>query len=223
MMHLIKNSKIVVCSILSLGCLLCNSCNNLPLETGATFHKTFITGYLIPEHIQIGGAQSKISLLVKGNVITSGAFFDELAKYYNDLSYNRYVASGPCTVISEMISEIKVETIEDFDNNHLAGSDISDIIELQYISYYEYVQNGYQEENKGNREDYDDMYVYYQKDGAKIFKGNLSEIKFADMRLVTPDFVLRFQTNPSQKGLYKFKLIFQMHDKVIETLFEHHF
>ena len=222
MMRLIKNFKVVIVFAL-FGSIFGNSCNTVPHESGVTFHKTFISCYVIPEHMLIGGSLGKVTLLVNGDAITSGEIFDELSRLNNDLSYNRYAATGPTKVINGNISKIELETVDAFDANHPAGSDISELVELQYISFYDYIQNGYRESGERNSEDYKDMGAYYNKDGAKIFKSKLSEIDYADMKLVADDFVLKFYSVPKNKGIYKFKLIFRMQDMVIETLFEHEF
>ena len=91
-------------------------------------------------------------------MITSGRSFDALSIYYNDLSYNRYTIDGPRTAINDSIYKIEVYTVENFDASHPAGSDISDLIECRYISYYDYIQSGYKkEENKQNIHTFDNQ------------------------------------------------------------------
>ena len=100
---------------------------------------------------------------------------------------------------------------------------MSDLVELQYISYYEFVQNGYQEEGSKIEEDYTDMSLYFDREGAKIYKVKLSEVNYSDMQLISTDFVLKFLGSPKEKGLYHFKLTFQVEYNAIETLVEYEF
>jgi hypothetical protein len=117
----------------ALCCLFCYSKEKEDAPTGATFNKTFVTGYLTPESIVISKMNSGIKITFKGDLITSGRSFDALSIYYNDLSYNRYTIDGPRTAINDSIYKIEVYTVENFDASHPAGSDISDLIECRYI------------------------------------------------------------------------------------------
>ena len=87
----------------ALCCLFCYSKEKEDAPTGATFNKTFVTGYLTPESIVISKMNSGIKITFKGDLITSGRSFDALSIYYNDLSYNRYTIDGPRTAINDSI------------------------------------------------------------------------------------------------------------------------
>ena len=211
---------------------LCNfmgSCNRYPPVSGAIFHETFITYYVVPEQFVVGHSGGNISLGTRGNIIGDGEVFDTLSRFYNDVSYNTWVWYGPTRAILGEIKSIKLETIEAFDECHLAGSDISDLVELQYISYYDFVQNGYSEEVPQIREDYEDMSVYFGREGAKIYKVKLSEIDYSDMKLVATDFLLKFlsvpkfHSAPIEGSVHRFRLTFQTQNNRIETLIEHEF
>lgn len=107
----------------ALCCLFCCSKEKEDAPTGATFNKTFVTGYLTPESIVISKMNSGIKITFKGDLITSGRSFDALSIYYNDLSYNRYTIDGPRTAINDSIYKIEVYTVENFDASHPAGSE----------------------------------------------------------------------------------------------------
>ena len=87
----------------ALCCLFCYSKEKEDAPTGATFNKTFVTGYLTPESIVISKMNSGIKITFKGDLMTSGRSFDALSIYYNDLSYNRYTIDGPRTAINDSI------------------------------------------------------------------------------------------------------------------------
>lgn len=205
------------------------SCNRYPPVSGASFHETFITSYIFPDKIHLRYGDGCIPFYVGGSAVTSGEIFDRLSQYYNDLSYNKWVVNGPNTAILGEIKSIQLETIEAFDEHHPAGSDMSDLVELQYISYYEFVQNGYQEEESKIEEDYTDMSPYFYRDGAKIYKVKLSEIDYSAMKLVATDFLLKFlslpkfHSAPIEGSVYRFRLTFQTQNNRIETLIEHEF
>lgn len=163
----------------ALCCLFCYSKEKEDAPTGATFNKTFVTGYLTPESIVISKMNSGIKITFKGDLITSGRSFDALSIYYNDLSYNRYTIDGPRTAINDSIYKIEVYTVENFDASHPAGSDISDLIECRYISYYDYIQSGYKKEDKDVGQ-YIDMTEYWGIEGAKMLKDELTKINNAN-------------------------------------------
>lgn len=63
----------------ALCCLFCYSKEKEDAPTGATFNKTFVTGYLTPESIVISKMNSGIKITFKGDLITSGRSFDALS------------------------------------------------------------------------------------------------------------------------------------------------
>ena len=197
------------------GCL--TSCSDED-SSGAIYNKTYITGYLMPESVTTDNSESGIILTINGNVFTNGDIFNELSKLYNDTSYNRYSTLPPRIAIGETIYKIRIETIDYFDISHPSGSDISDLIECQYISYYDYVQSGYQDEHK-NIEDYKDAMEYYHINGAKLFKEKLVDIDYTNMNLCTPGIILKFNEFPENQGKYQFKLVFVTQHNEFETTF----
>ena len=214
--------KNCITKLLSLSVLICGFWSCSKQDTGATYNKTYITGYLSPEHAIIDNIDSGIEFSLEGAVITSGNAFDKLSKTYNDLSYNRYTVCGPRIAINKDINEIKVETINYFDSSHPAGGDISDLIECSYISYYDYIQSGYKKEEK-NVDQYSDLIEYFDIEGAKLLKNKLSKINSTNTKLASQKFVLKFNKAPESKGKHKFKLSLQMSDGQIETFFEYDF
>lgn len=208
--------------IFALSCSFFISCSNKEDMTGATYSKTWITGYLNPETILVTKASSGLELILKGNVITSGDLFDSLSISYNDISYNKYTVCGPRIAIDDGLLGIRIETVESFDTLHPAGSDVSELVECQYISYLDYIQNGYKKEEKDINQN-SDLMQYYGIDGAKLFKSKLSSINYTNTKLAAPYFILKFNKEPEQKGKYQFKLILRMPQKQIEAICEYEF
>ncbi len=88
----------------ALCCLFCYSKEKEDAPTGATFNKTFVTGYLTPESIVISKMNSGIKITFKGDLITSGRSFDALSIYYNELSapFKGAFCNGECTIAPQM-------------------------------------------------------------------------------------------------------------------------
>lgn len=191
--------------VLLFFCGLLFSCSEETVISGATYCKTFITGYLTPETISVENANSEIKLTFKGKIITSGKTFDELSKYYNDLTYNRYVVNGPRIAVNDSVCKMTIKTVDDFDASHLAGSDISDLVECQYVSYYDYIHNDYKIVNtKALQTQGLNGYSYIE--GAEIKNMNLADICYDNTKLLAPEFMLKFKKAPEKKGEYHFDL-----------------
>ena len=198
------------------------SCEEEEPISGATYNKTCITGYVVPEYFSTGKVDSGMKFALRGNVITSGDAFKRLSQKYNDVSYNRYTVHGPCQALEDGLCKMKVETIKPFDATHPVGSDISDLIECRYISFYDYVLSGYQEEEKA-WEQYLDLTEYCNFEGAKLMMVNLRSLNYNNTQLMGTDFVLTFKKEPEEKGVYRFILTLQTQDKEINKVFEYEF
>jgi len=75
--------------------------------------------------------------------------YDQLCQKHNDLSYNQYRSIGgtldieSVTYIDCDFSEIMVTADKDFDAEHPAGTNLSDIVRFMSWSPYRYIQSGY--------------------------------------------------------------------------------
>ena len=198
------------------------SCEKEEPISGATYNKTCITGYVVPEYFSTGKVDSGMKFALRGNVITSGDAFKKLSQKYNDVSYNRYTVHGPCQALEDGLCKMKVETIKPFDAEHPADSDISDLIECQYISFCDYIRSGYQKEGEDDEQDLE-LFGYTLDEGAKLLKEDLQNINYENTQLMTEDLVLTFKKEPEEKGVYRFILTLQTQDKGINKVFEYEF
>lgn len=198
------------------------SCEEKEPISGLIYRKTFITAYLEPEYFWTEKVDSGVKFTLRGNVITSGDAYKKLSEKYNDLSYNRNTLDRPRRALSDGLRKIKVETIKPFDATHPADSDISDLIECQYISFCDYIRSGYQEEEKV-WEQYLDLEEYCSFEGAKLMVANLQSLNYNNTQLMGTDFVLTFKKEPEEKGVYRFILTLQTQDKEINKVFEYEF
>ncbi len=201
------------------GC--CWSCSNND-ESGATYNKTYITGYINPEAVTIKKADRGIEFTLKGTVTTSGDTFSKLSAANGDTSFNRYTVCGPRIALSDPINSIKIETSDAFDLTHPAGSDVSELVECAYVSYFNYVKSGYQAAQKDATQ-YAVLTEYAGIEGAEVMTTKLSDINFATSQLISKDFAVEFTAEPAQKGTHQFKLIVQTPTNRIEAPFTYDF
>ncbi len=198
------------------------SCEEKEPISGLIYRKTFITAYLEPEYFWTEKVDSGVKFTLRGNVITSGDAYKKLSEKYNDLSYNRNTLDRPRRALSDGLRKIKVETIKPFDATHPADSDISDLIECQYISFCDYIRSEYQKEGEDDEQDLE-LFGYTLDEGAKLLKEDLQNINYDNTQLMTEDFVLTFKKEPEEKGVYRFILTLQTQDKEINKVFEYEF
>ena len=200
------------------------ACETIIDECDLVFHERFITRYTIPNAVIIREvSDSTVFVTFGGESVsksTNSQLYDELSTLYNDLSFNRWLGCGPpVEAFYDSIVKLQVISLDDFDITHPSGSDVSEYIEFRYVSLFDFVQNGYKEEEK-NSEDYykGGMEYFYSMLGAKVFKGNLAEINQFNTKLIYSwGFMLRFTQSPEIPDTYRFKIIAQVREKVMET------
>lgn len=190
--------------------------------SGVIYLKRLISVYLAPETITTENIDSGIRLSLKGKIITSGKEYDNLSKYYNDTNYNKYVYNGPRRAVNDSIYKVTMKTMEDFDPQHPAGSDITDLVECQYVSYYNFIKNNYKTENSENKP-IEGLYYYSKIEGAEAYKMNLTDICYDNSKLMAPEFMLKFKTTPEKKGIYTFNLEMFFSGKVVTKTFKYVF
>ncbi len=200
-------------------CSLLFSCSDENKLTGSTFDKTFITGYLTPENIVAENIDSEVRMTFKGKIDTSGETFDALSQYYHDLSYNRYTVCGPRIAVNDSISKIEIKTVADFDATHPAGSDITDLVACEYVSYYNYIQDGYK--LSGAKRDWpQEWHEYSEIEGAEMNKKNLADISYDNTKLLAPNLMLKFKKHPSKSGEYSFNMIIRFKERELSKTFK---
>lgn len=201
-----------------------SSCSNEEAISGAIYCKNYVSAYLVPEVVAESDAADGIGMnfTIKGRVINSGTEYEELAETYGDKSFNRYVVYGPRLAVSDGLLGVSVVTVKDFDALHPAGSDVSDLIEIQYISFLDYVKSGYKAEPK-DVESYADMMAYYAVDGARLLNSALQSVNYENTRLIAPEFLLKFNKKPTDGESGLFRLVVQTPDASLETEFAYNF
>ncbi len=109
-----------------------------------------------------GGSWASIMLPNRGWIYPLEGLHERLLESFNDTSFNPWVENseqwktdriklGNSTLAEDVIN-IKVTALDDFDTEHPAGSSLNDFIYLNYVSFYDYIQEGYvwNEKSEGN-------------------------------------------------------------------------
>ncbi len=96
--------------------------------------------------------EQSIYIKIHGDECYRGSYFEELQQKYGDLCFWRKEHSPGAIVeyhssggLGEYITDINIVTIDDFDENHPAGSSLNDIMEFEWQSDYGFVQSGYKD------------------------------------------------------------------------------
>lgn len=118
--------------------------------------------------------------------------------------------SGSC-VLGEEIRGIEIKSLDDFNAAHRAGADMGDVIVLQWVSYYDYIQAGYDPSAKnGNGPYLTNDPCWDPKATFHGLTGNSSiyPIKVLDLEFYTmPSFFI--SQKPDIPGEYRFEVKFK--------------
>lgn len=63
---------------------------------------------------------------------------------YGDTSYTGYTFRFSCPALAYPFDNITMSCNSDFDDEHLAGEPLDDIVQLKFGSFWEFIQNGYE-------------------------------------------------------------------------------
>lgn len=211
----------------------CNKEYTQPID-GATFCKTSVTSYVVPDTIffskkRITEDSAMIVDCRYGHFISERKTFDSLCNSVGDLAYNTY-SIGPRMALLDSILEARVVALDDFSADYPAGSDISDAVELQYASYYDFIRQGYKcdddslfKDDKEKANYYQDMMDLYGMEGINLYKKTLSTLTRSDTRLVVPKFALRFIKRPMAKGRHRFRITLVLNHARLDREFDYWF
>ncbi|MBO5806303.1 MAG: hypothetical protein J6R10_05525 [Tidjanibacter sp.] len=116
-----------------------------------------------------------------------------LSQQFGDTSYNRRTTPGIDSAIANSFMSIEITSDAAFDENHPAGSSLSDIVCWRWASWLPYIQSGYN----------DDWFVY----GAPT-KKPLRELAVADLTLLQDSdfFTFIFPNTPTLATQHNFTI-----------------
>jgi len=157
------------------------------------FSKSYITDYVYPDSLESCFVETVDDRMVMrlrfhgGYYVALSSYryfadwerreylFDSLMVSYGDTTYNEDIYVEGHQALATPIDSISVISDADYDENHAAGSDLSDIVIFQGVSYYNFISHGYFRE--------EDIYGdYYDDNGLKLNRP-LSELRPEDYHL----------------------------------------
>ena len=174
-------------------CLILSGCEKGDGYGERFFSKSFITDYVYPDTLETYGIETvgdtmSVRMGFKGNYHVAPLayrnfadweqrehLFDSLMVRYADTTYNEDVYVEGHKALANPIESITVVSDADYDENHVAGSDLSDLVIFQGFSYGSFVLHGYFREE-------DSYWIYYNGNGAELNKP-LSEFCSEDYHL----------------------------------------
>lgn len=187
---------------------------------GYEYPPSYVTIYLFADNIKTCKSDiDGISFRFEGRRVSVGEEFDELAKYYGDTSFNGHrLEASYCRALSSCISDMKIETIDNFDASHPAGSDVSELVNCYFYSYMRFIRNNYVA-------DYPFVDIPFPNESvereAEMCKVKVSDIGCDSTILSNPyNWNLIFDKKPDQPGSYRFKLTVITDGKELTTTFD---
>lgn len=114
-------------------------------------------------------------------------------------------------VVGEEIRGIEIKSLDDFNATHKAGADMGDVIYLEWVSYYDYIQGGYERSALNGNGPYltngmchDPKATYH----GLIGDTSIYPIKMVDLEPYTMP-SLFFSKKPDAPGEYRFEVKFK--------------
>lgn len=193
------------------------------------YSKHYIDRYVTPSKATIEASKYCVSVKFDGYTYSSGMKYEAFAEKFGDTNYDYHNgkynsdAGGPCTAMNDSILEAKVITVDNFDGQHTAGSDISDLINVQYASFSEFINSGYTTAFHGTNDDEFRYFHFYDSWGCVYHQKKLSELTETDTRLIGLQILLLFNQQPQQEGTHKFRLVLKTSQIQVDEEFEYTF
>lgn len=191
------------------------------VETGTWVTSHFVTNYIVPNAIATDRMyDGTILISFEGDDHdTTGKTLSEMAKYftelYGDTSYEGAVYPGAFSALAYPIDKATISCDKDFDAEHPAGEPLDDIVRFDFVTCYDFIQNGYKLNAK---------YEYHE-----YYSLPLNEINADVTKLISLYFTnennreLKFDSAPDEKGEYNFTLSMTINGKTLTTTFTHTF
>ena len=203
----------VIFAILQSGCTI--------EQHGYEYPPSYVTVYVFADNIKTCKSDKDgVSFrFVDSRRVTVGDEFDQLAEYYGDTTFHGHrLEASFCRALSSGISDMKIETIDDFDATHPAGSDVSELVNCYFYSYMRFIRNDYVA-------DYPSVDIPFPNESiekeAEMCKVKVSEIGCESTALSNPyNWNLIFEKEPDSPGIHHFKLTVTTDNKELTTTFE---
>ena len=202
-----------------------SSCIDDGKDTGVWPTPYMISNYVLTEEIVCSSSEiysNFVSLNYYGEDLLASLRatyerFSYFSKLYNDNSFNKANTPGGYSALAYPIDKITLSCDSDYDAKHPAGTPLDDIVTIEFDSYWDFIQNGYQ---------YPDWYTVKEKDwyGSMRLEYYLSEINSDNTKLASRKVNrLLFTELPTVLGGYNFTLELTTNGKTLTTTFTHVF
>lgn len=195
-----------------------------PGETGVWPTPYMITNYLLIEKISCfhyeNQANNAITLRYSGedilNVKATKEKFAYFNKMYNDTSFSGCTYPGAYSALAYPFDKVTLSCNSDYDAKHLAGDVLDDIVKLQFESYWDFLQNGYQ---------YPEWYTEKMCGYGRVpLEYYLSELNSNNSKLASiKESSMIFTSLPATLGEYTFTLELTTNGETFTTTFTHKF
>lgn len=214
--------------ILAITLLSLASCKEEGYGRGA-WHKSFISSYIAPEQIIIEEQQKPgvhLDIHINGNRI----YPEQETAYYiiatknHDTSFNQIWAGPPIICYTQDIQKMSILSIDEFDNEKAAGSDISEYVTVTFSTVSEFIKNNYKTPSQPDysREE-NDMDFEHPQYGKIAHKYWMHELNAINTHLCNDTFRLKFHKHPIKNGNFRFKLIIEFSDCTLEQQLTYEF
>lgn len=193
-------------------------------KIGPEFRERLITGYVTPSQLKAGVPPSYdwVAVEVAGNGwCTMGKEYDYLSSKYNDTSFNQVTSCEPEIAVNDSLKAIKVVTLNDFDDKHPSGSDVSEMVDCAWASYNSFIQNGYKHtEGYAAPEGANGTNgIFYNPEYLEVTYAPVSHVNKTNTVLTDRTFYLCFKQQPTTAGEHKYRVVFSYTNGDIATEF----
>lgn len=228
-----KQHKSIVWCIMCICMLLVTSCSDDDKVPDGFFEKKSLTDVFIMPKSHTNGESAytlninqyqnggDVYFYVEGEHIglqKNKKLFNRLLKKYNDhFPKPELIEKGlfgdpiGSNVLGEEIRSIEIKSLDDFNATHKAGADMGDVIYLEWVSYYDYIQGGYERSALNGNGPYltngmchDPKATYH----GLIGDTSIYPIKMVDLEPYTMP-SLFFSKKPDAPGEYRFEVKFK--------------
>ena len=181
---------------------------------GAFKSKHFVQVYVIPNELRLREVKSADTYVIGVDFFgeyAGGEQKEELARRYNDLSYNRKLVPSTNQALSDPLSWIDVTCDRDFDEEHLANESLGDIVMFKGASPYDFIQRGYKTA-PGTVYAYEEILM------------PLNEVNVDNSKMLVPwKCHLNFLADPATAGEYLFTVTVQVGENELSADISHTF
>ena len=227
-----KQHKSIVWCIMCICMLLVTSCSDDDKVPDGYFLKESLTDVFIMPKEQANGSSANYNIKIQqiediiyidivGKYVgpaSNKKLFNKLLDKYNDhfptpslLEEGLIGDPVGSQVVGEEIRGIEIKSLDDFNASHKAGADIGDVIYLQWVSYYDYIQGGYDLSARNGNGPYLTNGMCHDRKAtnhALIADSSIYPSKMYDMSHFL-DSNFYFSQKPDAPGEYRFEVKFK--------------